>query len=449
MILGAILSLGLTTLAGCNGGRYDESLEFGVRTDLLVNPNGNWEPQPTGFYHPGILPLDALKGPHAEKDPSADILNLKKEFGKKILDPAELPADVRADYGKNLREMFGKPAHPKVSGFEPAALKAADDSLTADAVLTALRLDEATLAEGSRLYRQECLHCHGLEGNGRGPTGYWVNPPPRDYRSGLFKFTSSAQDQNARKPRREDLLHVLTTGIEGTSMPSFGLLRRDDLEALASFVIFLSLRGEVEYTTMLDQIKEKKIVASLRSDLQNPTLRQSMEDNLALTASRWVEAQKPDKAIKPEPYTYADSDEAFLESAARGGKLFIGPGACISCHQNFGRESNLFYDSWGTIVRGRNLYEGVYRGGRRPIDLYFRIRGGINGANMPQPPDLKSQIKDQFTENKLKPADIGLTSAEQLDQVDPIWDLVNFLKAVPYADLRAKLRDQYKIPLPD
>src|SRR5256885_676985 len=82
-----------------------------------------------------------------------------------------------------LGAILGKPAPPRAAGLAPAARKKAEDSLTAEEVVKALRLDEATLAEGSRLYRQECLHCHGLEGNGRGPTGYWVNPPPRDYRS--------------------------------------------------------------------------------------------------------------------------------------------------------------------------------------------------------------------------------------------------------------------------
>jgi mono/diheme cytochrome c family protein len=31
----------------------------------------------------------------------------------------------------------------------------------------------------------------------------------------------------------------------------------------------------------------------------------------------------------------------------------------------------------------RNLRSGIYRGGRRPIDLYYRIMAGINGSGMP------------------------------------------------------------------
>src|SRR3954451_21684984 len=93
-----------------------------------------------------------------------------------------------------------------------------------------------------------------MEGNGRGPTGSCVDPTPRGSRQGIFKYTSSTQDQNARKPRREDIRHILDFGVEGTSRPSFNILSDYDREALVSYVIHLSLRGQVEYMTMADQL---------------------------------------------------------------------------------------------------------------------------------------------------------------------------------------------------
>src|SRR5947209_4416159 len=63
-----------------------------------------------------------------------------------------------------------------------------------------LRLDKETLKKGSALYRHHCLYCHGLDGDGRGPTGPWVSPPPRDYRPGVFKFIST--DINQRGARK-------------------------------------------------------------------------------------------------------------------------------------------------------------------------------------------------------------------------------------------------------
>src|SRR5207302_7364718 len=113
-----------------------------------------------------------------------------------------------------------------------------------------LKLDDATLADGSQLYRRHCLHCHGLAGDGHGPTAPWVNPHPRDYRAGKFKFLSVMGENpgdKERKPTRADLVRTLKQGIEGTSMPTFGLLPEKELNALVSYVIHLSLRGEVEY----------------------------------------------------------------------------------------------------------------------------------------------------------------------------------------------------------
>ena len=41
-------------------------------------------------------------------------------------------------------------------------------------------------------------------------------------------------------------------------------------------------------------------------------------------------------------------------------------------------------DDWGNSVRPANLNRGVYKGGRRPIDIFWRVAKGINGAQMPR-----------------------------------------------------------------
>jgi mono/diheme cytochrome c family protein len=69
------------------------------------------------------------------------------------------------------------------------------------------------------------------------------------------------------------------------------------------------------------------------------------------------------------------------------------------------------------VVRPANLTLGVYRGGRRPIDLYWRIHVGIPGSNMP--------------------ANYPALNSEQ------IWDVVNFLQVLPY---RSEL-EKYHIEL--
>jgi hypothetical protein len=103
------------------------------------------------------------------------------------------------------------------------------------------------LQEGSRLYRIHCVQCHGLTGDGRGPTSKWVNPHPRDYRLGLFKFQSVDQsDGTIRPPRRDDLYRTIYEGVEGTAMQSYNMLMDYEIDALVSYVIHLSVRGEVE-----------------------------------------------------------------------------------------------------------------------------------------------------------------------------------------------------------
>ena len=58
------------------------------------------------------------------------------------------------------------------------------------------------------------------------------------------------------------------------------------------------------------------------------------------------------------------------------------------------------------MIRPRNLRQGVYRGGMRPLDLYYRIHSGINGAPMP--------------------------AAKGTVPPEDIWHIVNYIKSLPY-----------------
>ena len=140
---------------------------------------------------------------------------------------------------KALESHFGTPANPTVKLEDTEAIKM-------------LKLDDATLAKGSAAYRIHCIHCHGVPGDGRGPTARWINPHPRDFRQGIFKFQSVDQVQGGtqRPPLRSDLMRTLRSGIEGTAMPTFNLLKDAELESLISYVIHLSLRGSAERTTL-------------------------------------------------------------------------------------------------------------------------------------------------------------------------------------------------------
>jgi mono/diheme cytochrome c family protein len=72
------------------------------------------------------------------------------------------------------------------------------------------------------LYREHCAHCHGITGDGAGPTAGFLNPYPRDYRKGWFKFKSTPLDV---RPTHDDLKKIVLDGIPGTAMPSFSFCR--------------------------------------------------------------------------------------------------------------------------------------------------------------------------------------------------------------------------------
>lgn len=383
-----------TLLTGCDLDGYPEDLRYPPRTDVLVVDKPKVDaPREQGFERPGEFPKVLLAGlPEKEKE-------------QLIIDPASLKDDQRSVLEDELTKRFGTPANPRAD--------IGDAALT-----TQLKLDDETLGRGSTVYRQQCLHCHGLSGDGRGATAPWVNPHPRDYRQGIFKFTSSSQDEGRRKPRKEDLLRTLREGIEGTSMPSFRLLPEDNLEALASYVIHLSMRGEIEFQVIRALVKGEESNVS-----------ETISAYLELIRGNWQGAQT--SMIKPPAYpgdtlkTEEERDKYLRESIGRGLGLFaraqaegnLKSAGCLGCHSDFGRQSAYKYDAWGTIVKPADLTTGVYRGGRRPIDLYWRIHSGINGVTMPA-------------------SSSSLTPEE-------VWDVVNFLQVLPYP----KMREKYGIKL--
>jgi mono/diheme cytochrome c family protein len=423
----SLVLLASVGLSGC-GTHYPSGLRYGVRNDPLVLevPNDAFaermEPDP-----PGQLPLLSAKGlldPRNPMHPKSDVL-----FEKGYLrDPKLLKAEDRAEIEKVLDEAFGTPASPKVASEE---ISASDIAL--------LMLDEATLLKGSRLYRIHCLHCHGLTGDGRGPTAQWINPHPRDFRQGLFKFQSVDQviQQNNRPPRRDDLYRTLEQGIEGTAMPSFNLLSEVQRDNLVSYVIHLSMRGKVEFTTLKEgftyDAKNNVLVRSKEvSDPEGAAgdLGKFTRSYIPRVVADWVESQEKEKKIDlvkhASPYKEVNFEllekgvpeqvenfKAMEASIKNGHDIFRGEKAdCKKCHIDYGRRGLFKYDDWGTLVRPADLTRGVYRGGRRPIDLFYRLHSGINGSGM-------VKFGSDFSTREL-------------------WDIVNFVQVLPYPAMRQK-----------
>lgn len=381
-LIGPVLAL---TVAGCHSPPegYPEQLSFPARADLIVDRVPN-DPAP----EPG--PLGQLD----------EEIGRVTRAGGRASDPANLSPGQRAQLQRVLAETFGTPARPTVTG-----------DAEVQELVGRLHLGPEELAAGSRLYRRHCQQCHGLSGDGRGPTGPWIYPHPRDFRQGQFKFVSTDGGE-ARKPCREDLVRTLRNGIPGTSMPAFGLLADAELESLAGYVAFLSLRGNVEYGV------EKSILTGADSGPDCDVAIESREE-LKTLLGWWAKAET-DRLPPREPALGADGPTAPADAEAvrRGYRLFIDAATanCVSCHADFGRQSQYRFDAWGTVVRPANLTAGAFKGGKRPIDLYWRLRGGIGPSRMPAAPLGEGQL----------------------------WDLVRFVQALPYParlpdDVRTKV----------
>jgi len=96
---------------------------------------------------------------------------------------------------------------------------------------------------GRDTYMRHCSACHGVNGNGNGPSAHYMNPRPRDFRLGVFKYTST---RPMEKATRDDLKRTLKKGMPGAYMPSFELLTEEELEATVEYVRWLAMRGELE-----------------------------------------------------------------------------------------------------------------------------------------------------------------------------------------------------------
>ena len=107
--------------------------------------------------------------------------------------------------------------------------------------------------KSARAVPRHCVTCHGISGGGDGPTAAVLSPYPRNFRRGVFKYTSTAV---GAKPARDDLRRTLRRGIPGAAMPSFSTLVDEEIESLVEYVQYLSIRGQTElYLTasVLDQ----------------------------------------------------------------------------------------------------------------------------------------------------------------------------------------------------
>lgn len=67
----------------------------------------------------------------------------------------------------------------------------------------------ADAAAGKKIYDTNCMSCHGPAGKGDGPVGAALNPKPRDFSTGQFKFDA---DKDGKPGSDADLTLVIQKG---------------------------------------------------------------------------------------------------------------------------------------------------------------------------------------------------------------------------------------------
>ncbi len=88
--------------------------------------------------------------------------------------------------------------------------------------------------DGEVIYRERCAFCHGEDGDGNGPVAKYLNPRPRDFTSGQFKFRTTASGE---LPLRDDVINIVKNGVQGTAMPRWeGILSQAEIEAVVDYV---------------------------------------------------------------------------------------------------------------------------------------------------------------------------------------------------------------------
>jgi len=258
------------------------------------------------------------------------------------------------------------------------AIAAPGDAFAADK--PSKPMPEATpemIEQGQVIYFKRCSFCHGLLGDGNGPAADYMDPRPRDFTLGTFKFRTT---QSGELPTDADLFRTVSRGLPGTGMQAFdgdliknGLSEDERWQVIAYIKTFAFEFEDPE----LDPVKTGKVV------------------------------QLPASKVPFNADTIAKGKEVFERAK------------CWECHGKLGRgdgqKSFDRKDDWGFPIRIRNVtHPWKIKAGSEVEDIFMRFSTGISGTPMPTFVKALSEEERWYLANFIKSLQHDLTDHQVL-----------------------------------
>lgn len=101
-----------------------------------------------------------------------------------------------------------------------------------DKIMAGKTVTADTLNLGETTYKEYCIQCHGVKGDGKGVSAPGMYPAPRNFTQGIYKF---ANVPSGELPHDEDLYHIIRGGLRGTPMLPWDISDRR-LDAVTQYV---------------------------------------------------------------------------------------------------------------------------------------------------------------------------------------------------------------------
>jgi mono/diheme cytochrome c family protein len=300
-----------------------------------------------------------------------------------VEEKAELLPEATNGLRAFIEEKFGRPGAPKAWDVLPVDFGQRD--------VSAGKAAGWKLEAGNRLFAKHCAACHGNSGAGAGPKAAMLEPRPRDFRRGWFKFRSTLVDERGMpgRPLRHDLRETLRFGLPGTAMPAFDTLQIGDINALVEYVRWLAIRGELEWL-LVNRLEGAGDLADVERILAG-----EYKDDLELVVHSWLIAERESSIARPPKRLPANA-----ASLAAGKKHFTDTNktGCNKCHADDGKgwPQDRLPAEWRQQGAVWDLTSGKYRGGIDADDLFRRIRYGMIGSSMPQYPQQHLSDEDAW-----------------------------------------------------